>query len=268
VRPLHRRATLLATALVAAAVASGALAVGEPPGRPNTGETVGITSARRDVWIAYGGNRIARLDGRTGLVESSIRVGSSRLFAIRDSGALAFAQGSLWLTVPVLGQNDRVQRLFRIDPGSGRVTARIPINKDPAAPVVAGRYLWLLDRIDYSVMRVDTATLATRSVSVGTLPFGAAPGAGSIWIAHDFERGVWRLDPVSMRVQARVKLGERVRGVAFGHGLVWATTETSLRAIDPRTNRPRRRIVLSEPRHGDGPIGVGVLGSSIWVSAE
>jgi len=231
-------------------------------------EAVGITGEGDGVWVAYGGNRLARLNGRSGAVESTLRVGSSRLFALRDSGALAFARGSLWLTVPVLGQNERVQRLFRIDPHSGRVTARIPINKDPAAPLVAGRYLWLLDRVDYTVMRVDTATLRSRSTPVGTLPFGAAAGAGSIWIAHDFERAVWRLDPQSLGVQARIALGERVRGVAFGRGLVWVTTETSLRGIDPRTNRVVQRVVLSVKRHSDGPIGVGVLGSSLWVSVE
>ena len=92
-------------------------------------EAVGITGDRSGVWVAYGGNRLARLNGHSGAVESTLRVGSTRLFAIRDSGALASARGSLWLTVPVLGQNDRVQRLFRIDPRSGRVTAQISINK-------------------------------------------------------------------------------------------------------------------------------------------
>lgn len=231
-------------------------------------ETVGITGVGDGVWVAYGGNHLARLNGRSGAVESRLRIGSSRLFALRDSGALAFARGSLWLTVPVLGANDRVQRLFRIDPRSGRVIARIPINKDPAAPLVTGRYLWLLDRVDYTVMRVDTTTLRTRSANVGTLPFGAAAGAGSVWIAHDFERAVWRLAPQSLSVKARIRLGERVRGVTFGRGLVWVTTETALRAIDPNTNRLVRRIVLSAKRHSDGPIGVGVLGPSVWVSVE
>src|SRR6185437_12046545 len=113
---------------------------------------------------------------------------------------------------------------------------------------VAGRYLWLLDRVDYTVMRVDMETLRTRSAPVGTLPFGAAAGAGSIWIAHDFGRAVWRLDQESLAVRARIKLGERVRGVTFGRGLVWVTTETALRAIDPKTNRLVRRIVLSGKR--------------------
>ena len=100
------------------------------------------------------------------------------------------------------------------------------------------------------------------------LPFGVASGAGSLWVAHDFGRSIWRIDPRSLRVLARIKLGQRTRGVAYGRGRVWATTETDLVALDPRTNRVVRRTTLSVPRQDDGPIGVAVLGGTVWVSVE
>ena len=142
------------------------------------------------------------------------------------------------------------------------------IPADPAPPLVAGRYLWILGRYDYVVTRFDTITRRVRIVPTGNIPFAAAAGAGSIWVAHDFERAVWRLDPASMRVRARIGMGERARGVAFGRGRVWVATETGLRVVDPEPNRVVSRVTLSALRPDDGPIGIALLGPNVWISIE
>ena len=231
-------------------------------------ETVGVASGGAAVWVAYDGNRLARLDGRTGSVVRTFRIGGKRLFRLRDSGFLAFGGDSLWLTIPVLGQPNRRQQLARIDPASGRILAKVAIPGDPSVPLVVGRNVWILGRIDNTLTRVAQDSLRTRSIPLDVLPFGVASGAGSLWVAHDFGRSIWRIDPRSLRVLARIKLGQRTRGVAYGRGRVWATTETDLVALDPRTNRVVRRTTLSLPRQDDGPIGVAVLGGTVWVSVE
>lgn len=231
-------------------------------------ETVGVTSGRGAVWVAYDGNRLARLDGRTGNVVKTFRLADDRLFRLRDSGFLAFGGDSLWLTIPVLGQPNRRQQLARIDPDSGHTLAKVAIPGDPVVPLTTGRYVWIAGRIDNTLTRVGQESLRTRSMPLDALPFGLASGAGSLWVAHDFGRSLWRIDPQSLRVLARIKLGQRTRGVAFGRGRVWATTETDLVAVDPGTNRVVRRTHLSAPRQDDGPIGVAVLGGTVWVSVE
>ena len=231
-------------------------------------EVVGVTSTKAAVWVAYDGNRLAQLDGRTGAVVKTFRLGGKRLFKLRDSGFLAFGSDSLWLTIPVLGQPNRRQQLARIDPVSGRIVAKVTIPGDPAVPLVVGNDVWILGRIDNTLTRVAQGSLRTRSIPLDVLPFGVAFGAGSLWVAHDFGRSIWRIDPRSLRVLARLKLGQRTRGAAYGRGRVWATTETDLVAIDPGTNRVVRRTRLSLPRQDDGPIGVAVLGRTVWVSVE
>ena len=232
-------------------------------------DAVGVTSGRAAaVWVAYDGNRLARLDGRTGSVVKTFRLGGKRLFRLRDSGFLAFGGDSLWLTIPVLGQPNRRQQLARIDPASGRTLAKVAIPGDPSVPLVVGGNVWIIGRVDNTLTRIAQDSLRTRSIPLDVLPFGVASGAGSLWVAHDFGRSVWRIDARSLRVVARIKLGQRTRGVAYGRGRVWATTETDLVAIDPGTNRVDRRIALSGPRRDDGPIGVAVLGGTVWVSVE
>lgn len=253
-------------------VADGTLSMIDPGSgmekRLTLREAVGVTSGRAAVWVAYDGNRLARLDGRTGSVVKTFRLGGKRLFRLRDSGFLAFGGDSLWLTIPVLGQPNRRQQLARIDPSSGRILAKVAIPGDPSVPLVVGGNVWIVGRIDNTLTRVSQDSLRTRSIPLDVLPFGVASGAGSLWVAHDFGRSIWRIDSRSLRVAARIKLGQRTRGVAYGRGRVWATTETDLVAIDPGTNRVVRRIRLSGPRQDDGPIGVAVLGGTVWVSVE
>ena len=231
-------------------------------------EAVGVTSGRGAVWVAYEGNRLARLDGGTGRVVKTVQLAGKRLFRLRDSGFLGFGGDSLWLTIPVLGQPNRRQQLARIDPASGRILAKVTIPGDPLAPLVVGRNVWIVGRVDNTLTRVAQDSLRTRSIPIDVLPSGVASGAGSLWVAHDFGRSIWRIDPRSLRVLARIKLGQRTRGVAYGRGRIWATTETDLVAIDPGTSRVVRRIRLSAPRQSDGPIGVAVLGGTVWVSVE
>ena len=232
------------------------------------GDVVGIAAAGEDLWAAYRGNRLARLDGRTGRIERTLRIGTTRLFKKRDAGFPTFTRDAVWLTVPVLGHGEARQRLVRVDPSSGRTTDSIPIPADPGPPAAAGRFLWIIGRYRNVLARIDTTTRRVSTVPTGFMPSGVAVGAKSIWVTHDFGRSVWRFDPASLRVRARIAMGERARGVAFGKGRVWVATETGLRAIDPRTNRVVSRLQLSAPAGNDGPIGVGLLDDGVWVSIE
>ena len=128
-------------------VADGTLSMIEPgsgtESRLALREVVGVTPGSAGVWVAYDGNRLARLDGRTGQVVKSFRLGGKRLFRLRDSGFLASGGSSLWLTIPVLGQPNRRQQLARIDPASGRFLAKVAIPGDPAVPLVVGNNVWI-----------------------------------------------------------------------------------------------------------------------------
>ncbi len=116
-------------------VADGTLSMIDPGSgtekRLTLREAVGVTSGRGAVWVAYDGNRMAQLDGRTGSVLKTFRLAGKRLFRLRDSGFLAFGGDSLWLTIPVLGQPNRRQQLARIDPASGRILAKVGHSRRP-----------------------------------------------------------------------------------------------------------------------------------------
>jgi outer membrane protein assembly factor BamB len=233
------------------------------------GEAVGFASNGPDLWVAVDGNRLVRIDGGTGTQETSLRLGRRQLFALRDAGFPAIGHGSIWLTVPVLGRSDFANTLWRLDPKTGRVITRIEIGPDPLPPLIDGRYIWIVSL--HGLSRIDVRTQEVRivvpSARPGVGPWGVAAGAGSVWMGQSYGE-VWRLDPPTGRPEAKVPVDGPVRGVAFGGGFVWVTTEASLLSIDPATNEVARTIPLTNPEPDLGPIGVAYLDGSVWVSVE
>jgi len=91
-----------------------------------------------------------------------------------------------------------------------------------------------------------------------------AVGYGSVWVVRDpLERRLWRLDPVSGRVLATIKLPFLPRNIAAGEGYVWASAplDDAVMRIDPKTNDVSATIPT-----GHGTSGVAAGGGSVWVT--
>jgi DNA-binding beta-propeller fold protein YncE len=232
------------------------------------GEVVGFTSDGRDLWIAIDGNTVARIDGVTGQEEKSIRLATRPLFALRDAGFLAVGRQSIWLTVPTLGERMGPQELWQIDPDTEEVLDRYDLGPDPMPPLLDGPFVWSISFNGLS--RIDLRSGKTRMVvpSGGPGgPWGVAAGGGSVWMGLQYGE-VWRLDPATGRPEAKIPVGDPVRGVAFGGQTAWVTTESSLLSIDPATNEITMGTHLIDPVPDLGPIGVAYLDGSVWVSVE
>lgn len=239
------------------------------------GETVGMISTGEDLWVAVDGSRLARIGGATGKEEVSLRLGDRRLFALRDAGFLAVGEGAIWLTVPKLGRPLLPQTLWRIDANTGRVLTKIRIEPNPLSPFPDPPYLWIIigpgglePQPTGDLLRIDMRSNQVTEVPVGAQPWGLAVGAGSLWVGHQSDRQVWRVDPETGQPTAKVPISDAARGVGFGGGLVWVSTETALLVIDPATNEVSRTIQLIERTPDEGPIGVAYASGSVWVSVE
>ncbi|MDQ3986675.1 MAG: hypothetical protein M3280_09285 [Actinomycetota bacterium] len=234
----------------------------------NLGEAVGVASDGKNLWAAADGTTLVRIDGVTGAEERRLRLRRRPLFAPRDAGFLGFGRASIWLTVPELGRPEARHALWRIDPGTGRAIAKFPLRRDPLSPLVDGRYVWIVSLSENSLTRIDSRSTKATTIRVGAVPLALAAGAGSVWVGHELEREVWRLDPETTQPTAKIPIDGAIRGLAFGGGFVWVTTEGDLHSIDPATNEVTREIQLMSPSPDLGPIGVVYLDGSVWVSVE
>jgi YVTN family beta-propeller protein len=115
----------------------------------------------------------------------------------------------------------------------------------------------------------DVAIPFRQPTSVGTTRINQrdlAVGYGSVWVLGDgIDRRLWRLDRLSGRILATIRLPFIPRSVAAGEGGVWVTAPLDDRVfkIDPETDSITKTIPT-----GRGTSGVAVGAGSVWVTTS
>jgi YVTN family beta-propeller protein len=188
------------------------------------------------VWTNNLASNVSRMDAsRPSVVTTALPVG-------RSADGIAVGAGSLWITS---GSGDRV---LRLDSGTGRVVAEIPIAAAPGARV-AGPYgivvaygaVWVTDASSNAVTRIDPRRNAvTTTIPVGVRPTRIAAGENGIWVVNAGEETITRIDPRRSAVVATIAVSAQVTGVAAGLGGVWITVGNSL----PDESSGRRPAVV------------------------
>ncbi len=115
--------------------------------------------------------------------------------------------------------------VLRLDPSTGAPVADITVGADPHGVAFSGRYLWVVNRSDHTISRIDPDTNQVVSTGGGmTGPCNIAPDpGGGVWVTNCLARPyeVDRISPESGQVDERVKVPDVPAGVAFGAGSVW-----------------------------------------------
>jgi virginiamycin B lyase len=162
--------------------------------------------------------------------------------------------------------------LHRLDPATGKPTAKIPVRQGPceASDVGLGS-VWTatcttagLARIDPKSNRVSAhVRLGIPLIQEGEASIGV--GAGSVWLVVNGAKcdacRVARVEPKHLRVIASIPVGESAAAVRFGGGFVWVTNpETNVvEKIDPKTQR-----VVSKTEVGPRPRFFAVGEGAVW----
>jgi YVTN family beta-propeller protein len=115
--------------------------------------------------------------------------------------------------------------VLRLDPDTGNPVADITVGADPHGVAFSGRYLWVVNRSDHTISRIDPDTNQVVSTGGGmTGPCNIAPDpGGGVWVTNCLARPyeVDRISPESGHVDEHVRVPDVPAGVAFGAGSVW-----------------------------------------------
>ena len=131
------------------------------------------------------------------------------------ASAVATGGGAVWVL------DERLRRLWRVDPRTDRVVKKITLGFDPGGLAFGLGGVWVTNNSGDKLVEFDPATnRIVRSIPVGDGPTGVAVGEGSVWTANYLAGTVSRVDPRSGRVVA-VKVGAHPSAVAVGEGGVW-----------------------------------------------
>jgi YVTN family beta-propeller protein len=129
---------------------------------------------------------------------------------------VTFGYGAAWVPLGAPANT-----LLRVDAQSGRVR-RIPVGRFPDAVEVGFGSVWVVEKEDDTVRRIDPVSGRTQAViAVGHLPFAIAVNQWSVWVTNECAGTVSRIDPATNRVVGTIELGYHPQVLAVGDAFAW-----------------------------------------------
>ena len=178
--------------------------------------------------------------------------------------AVAVGGDAIWA---VSSNGNKTGRLVRIDPRSDAIVGKaVATGRDPAAVAVGSGAVWVANRGDDSVWRVDPHTGAVRArIPVGDQPSALAVGNGGVWVVNSGDSTISRIDPSSNQLQgAPISLGKELRDLALTSRAVWVSAgDGTVTRLDPRTGQ----VVGSPLSPAHAPLNLAADAGSVWVGS-
>ena len=168
--------------------------------------------------------------------------------------------------------------LVRIDPATNRVSARIPVGKDPSGVALGVDGVWVADFDDGTLFRIDPTTNTVLQTTSGHgSPTGVAVAGNVVFLANGFVDGaVQEIDAGTGIVNRVVRLGgypDSPALAATGAGAVWVANgpDRSVVRIDLVTGAEIARIPLparaDELHSGAHFTGIAADGDAVWIAS-
>jgi DNA-binding SARP family transcriptional activator/streptogramin lyase len=195
-----------------------------PVGPAPTGVAVGDGS----VWVANSGN------GTLSRIAVTKSGGSATIPLGGSPTGVAVAADGVWVSDQAGG------RVFRIDPQTDGVSGSVTVGTGPTAVAAGFGYIWVTNSLDGTVSRINPATNAVDTVAVGDGAGAIGIAPDSVWVASQYAGTVSKIDPTSLAVLRRFKVANRVAGLAFFNGKLWAGSQPA-----PAPHRGGTLTVLS-----------------------
>lgn len=194
-----------------------------------------------------------QIDPKTVQIVRSYRVRTKAL-------SVTAGGGSLWVV-------DRLANaVTRIDLARQRVAETIKVGIDPLSASFGYGAFWVAngDSGTISVIQPGSAT-PVQTTGIPS-PYGISAGAGGVWVASNGTHDVYRIDPDTHAVIARIDLGtplDFLFGVSAGPHGVWAIENHHVVRIDPANDRVVLRIRFPS---GTEPKAVAQTATAVWIS--
>jgi YVTN family beta-propeller protein len=210
--------------------------------------------------------QVMSVDAALPLIDPADRLSSPRVPLPRDTAgaSLAVGGGSLWIAASTA--TGAVVERWRVHPLGRQRTYRLGLHDYGNAVTFGDGAAWIaLGAPADALLRIDARSGRARRIPVGSFPVGVAAGFGSVWVMERGDDTVRRIDPATGRMRRVIAVGHVPADVALGLGSVWVTSQCagSMSRIDPHTNQVVATIKLGyhpfDLAVGGGFAWVGVL---------
>ena len=163
--------------------------------------------------------------------------------------------------------------VVRIDPKTNRIRSVVPVGNAPVALASAGQNLWVANRADDTLTRVDMRSHETRTFGGFDFPISLAAEGPRVWVGSESPRGLVAIDGTTGSVLERLPIAPGPPGfVAFGEGSLWVSHGVFFPGLRPEGDSAVSRIdVLARDvetarlRVGDSTSWMATGGGAAWV---
>jgi len=164
--------------------------------------------------------------------------------------------------------------LYRVNPTTGKVVAKIPAGLAPKGVLATGSAVWGADTHGGAVLRIDPVTnKVVATITVGPTgnsgPNWLGSGLGSIWVGIPNASTVVRIDPITNAIQATIAMPPEVTpcgSFAITDSAVWTPScdgGPTMARIDPATNKAVATVNL-----GGRAYTPAVIAGAPWFSLD
>jgi len=267
----------------------------------------GLAVGEGSVWVTeYEQGILVRIDPATDRVIARVQVGihASRVLVQEGFAWVLDDVGGALIKVDVL--TNRKVKEFPLQPSLNMRPSGLAGTAGSVWVTLAETFVLRSGKVLGQLIRIDTSTSVVTAIPIDGLPAGVAVGGGAVWVSSILVEptSIFRIDPATIRVVARVETGHPVSGpLAYADSGLWvANNDGYLTRIDSRTNKvvgnfevgspqwaamlpvekdlwisvpldnivarfdPGTGIVTETLRAGTRPQGFAFLGSDIWVA--
>jgi DNA-binding SARP family transcriptional activator/ABC-type branched-subunit amino acid transport system substrate-binding protein/DNA-binding beta-propeller fold protein YncE len=196
--------------------------------------------------------------------------GAAREVAISDRAAfdpwsVAAGAGGVWVS-------DGSPRVYRIDPQTARIVRALNLGTAIDGLAADGNAVWAISGDAATVLRLDPSTgRVTARISIvsrpgleSPYPIGIAAGAGFVWVLNANSGTVTKIDPIARGIATTIPIGVD-RGplrLAAGAGAAWVADGDGTLS---RTDASSDAVTYFPIAHG--LTDVAVAGGRVWVTA-
>jgi streptogramin lyase len=235
-----------------AATPASLLPSGSLPGSQST-----VLVSGDSLWVATG-NRLLRLDRRSGAVRASLPISD-----LGPTHAVISDGSTIWAASGDAGA------VYRIDAATGQIVATIPVrstpftgNRDPGGLAALDGMIWVVGEGTSSIAGIDPRTdQVARTFVVPRQPSDIVAAGGSLWIASATSGRIDRVDPMTGSVTASISIAAPA-ALATSDDAVWTASGSTVERISVDGSTVTDRIDV----HGV-VFAVAGDGDSVWVGS-
>ena len=162
-----------------------------------------------------------------------------RLVAVWAAAVLVAAGGSIgavvWLARSTGPVTLAANSVGAVEP-DGSISAAVPVGTNPVGLAFGGGALWVANRSDGTVSRIDPAThTVIQTIDVGAAPEALTVTAGDVWVANFADDTVSRINIAANKVVDTITVGTRPAAIGSGPSGVWVANsgDNTIQRIDP-----------------------------------